>query len=214
MTGYKENSETESVTVELSDGSSLVGSILLGCDGIHSAVRRSMLTSLPTPVKDDPLHFCNVACWWGKTELKPDTEFFKALQATQKYSEDGSSFIWALGDGTHPGTFMCAPSGDTLMWAFLVQSLEEPKRKSDDLTRRGGVTLNEEAKSLLEFMVNDRGDLIRLALQGKPAAGITKVGLFDRKNLNLPYSNGRVALLGDSAHPQSPHGTRMQSSYY
>ncbi len=41
-------------------------------------------------------------------------------------------------------------------------------------------------------------------MQGTPASGITKVGLFDQKNLNLPYSNGRVALLGDSAHPQSP----------
>jgi 2-polyprenyl-6-methoxyphenol hydroxylase-like FAD-dependent oxidoreductase len=37
-----------------------------------------------------------------------------------------------------------------------------------------------------------------------PASGITKVRIFDRKNLNLPYSNGCVALLGDSAHPQSP----------
>ena len=89
-------------------------------------------------------------------------------------------------------------------WAFLVESLEEPHKKSDDLTRRGGVTLDEEAKSLLESMVKDCGDLIRLAVRGTPASGITKVRIFDRKNLNLPYSHGRVALLGDSAHPQSP----------
>jgi hypothetical protein len=95
----------------------------------------------------------------GKTELKPDTEFFKALQAMQHYS-DGSSFICALGGATHPGTFMCAPSGDTLMSAFLVESLEEPKKKSDDLTCRSGVTLNKEPKSLLEFMVKECRDLI------------------------------------------------------
>ena len=79
-------------------------------------------------------------------------------------------------------------------WAFLVESLKEPHKKSDDLTRRGGVTLDEEAKSLLESMVKDCGDWIRLAVRGMPASGITKVRIFDQKNLNLPYSNGRVAL--------------------
>jgi hypothetical protein len=55
---------------------------------------------------------------------------------------------------------MCAPSGDTLMSAFLVESLEEPKKKSDDLTCRSGVTPNKEPKSLLEFMVKECRDLI------------------------------------------------------
>jgi 2-polyprenyl-6-methoxyphenol hydroxylase-like FAD-dependent oxidoreductase len=129
VTGYEEHDETESVMVELSDGSNIVGSVLLGCDGIHLAVHRSMMTSLPAPVKDDPLHFCNTVCWWGKTELRADTEFFKALEATQEHLEEGSLFVWALGDGKHPGTFMCAPCGDTLMLEFLVESLEEPHKK-------------------------------------------------------------------------------------
>lgn len=122
---------------------------------------------------------------------------------TQK---DGSSFIWALGDHARPGGFMAAPSGDTFMWAFFMQSAEVPTvtKTSDDLTRRGGVTLEDEAKKLLEFIVKDRGELIRLAVSETPASGITKVGLFDRKNLNLPFSQGPVALLGDAAHPQSP----------
>lgn len=198
--GFEEDDETDSVTVKLSDGSSIVGSALLGCDGIHSAVRQSMIAP---PIKDE-LHFCNVVCWWGKIELKPDTGFYEAFAATQKHREDGASFIWALGDGSHPGSFMGAPGGDLFMWAFLLQSSDEPKKKSDDLTRRAGMTLNEEDKSLLEFIVKARGDLIRLAVKETPASVITKVGLFDRKNLNLPYSQGRVALLGDAAHPQSP----------
>ena len=59
VTGYEENDEMESVMVELSNRSNIVGSVLLGCDGIHLAVCQSMMTSLPAPVKDDPLHFCN-----------------------------------------------------------------------------------------------------------------------------------------------------------
>jgi 2-polyprenyl-6-methoxyphenol hydroxylase-like FAD-dependent oxidoreductase len=41
-------------------------------------------------------------------------------------------------------------------------------------------------------------------LQATPASATARVGLFDRENLNLPYVQGRVALLGDAAHPQSP----------
>merc|ERR1711935_1168856 len=39
-----------------------------------------------------------------------------------------------------------------------------------------------------------------------PAKDITEAGLFDRENLDLPYSSESklVALLGDAAHPQTP----------
>lgn len=45
-------------------------------------------------------------------------------------------------------------------------------------------------------------ELIKLT----PAKDITEAGLFDRENLDLPFSskNKLVALLGDSAHPQTP----------
>jgi len=203
VTGYEE--DESSVTVRLSNGSSLVGSALLACDGIHSAVRRCMISSLPKPVHDE-LHFCNIVCWWGKLDIKPGSDLHRALEATQKHKADGSSFIWSLGDHIQPGSFMVAPSGHTLMWAFFEQSTrsEVPTKKSNDLTRRGGVTLDDEAKSLLDYIVRDRCELIRLTVSETPASGITKVGLFDRKNLDLPFSQGRVALLGDAAHPQSP----------
>jgi hypothetical protein len=91
------------------------------------------------------------------------------------------------------------------MWAFFEQSTQVPTKQSNDLTRRGGVALDDEAKAdLLDSYVRDRGELIRLAVSETPASGITKVDLFDRQNLKLPYSLGRVALLGDAAHPQSP----------
>jgi 2-polyprenyl-6-methoxyphenol hydroxylase-like FAD-dependent oxidoreductase len=201
VTRYEDNEDC--VTVKLSDGSTIEGSALLACDGIHSAVRRCMMSSLPNSVKDE-LHFCNIICWWGKTILKPGSDLHKALDETQKHKAEGSTFIWALGDDARPGGFMGAPSGDTFMWAFLLQSSEPPTKTSNDLTRRGGVKLDKEEKNFLEFVVKDHGDLIRLAVSETPASGITKAGLFDRENLNLPYAQGRVALLGDAAHSQSP----------
>lgn len=202
VTGYEENDDKDCVAVKLSDGISIDASALLGCDGIHSSVRRSMMESLK--VKDE-LHFCNIICYWGKTTVEEGSELYEAFEATQKEHKDkGSTFVWALGGHRHPGCFMTAPCDDTLMWAFFVKSFKEPKKKSDDLTRRGGAKLDDEAKDLLEFITEDRSDLIRLIVKETPASSITQVGLYDRKNLHLPYTQGRVALLGDSAHCQSP----------
>ena len=203
VSSYYENDENDCVTVELMDGSTIEGSALLGCDGIHSAVRRCMMSSLPKAVKDE-LHFCDIVCWWGKVDIKPGTHFHKAFKATQKHEDEGPSFIWAIGDRNRPGSFMGAPTGRTFMWAFFEQSTQVPAKQSNDLTRRGGVTLDDESKGFLDSIVRNRGELIRLAVSETPASGITTVGVFDRKNLKLPYSHGRVVLLGDAAHPQSP----------
>merc|ERR1711862_749160 len=82
----------------------------------------------------------------------------------------------------------------------------------------GGGPLTEEEKARLFDFTNDgsntdsviRGmeglklleELIRLT----DAKNITEAGLFDRENLDLPFSSesNLVALLGDSAHPQTP----------
>merc|ERR1712157_663912 len=79
----------------------------------------------------------------------------------------------------------------------------------NDLVRRGGSVLTEEDKRRQleeEFLdkIMDDNKLVRLLVKDAPASGITRAGLFDRKNLNLPFADGRVALLGDAAHPQSP----------
>mmetsp|Transcript_35145 Transcript_35145/g.39970 ORF Transcript_35145/g.39970 Transcript_35145/m.39970 type:complete len:219 (-) Transcript_35145:231-887(-) len=46
--------------------------------------------------------------------------------------------------------------------------------------------------------------LLQLFIRETVASDITRAGFFDRANLQLPYVDGRVALLGDAAHPQSP----------
>eukprot|EP00747_Dinoflagellata_sp_TGD_P116549 gnl/TRDRNA2_/TRDRNA2_172412_c0_seq2.p1 gnl/TRDRNA2_/TRDRNA2_172412_c0~~gnl/TRDRNA2_/TRDRNA2_172412_c0_seq2.p1 ORF type:complete len:163 (-),score=21.28 gnl/TRDRNA2_/TRDRNA2_172412_c0_seq2:400-888(-) len=52
----------------------------------------------------------------------------------------------------------------------------------------------------------DRGDLITALIAGTPEESVTKVGLYDRQKLDQPFVSpgGRVALLGDAAHPQTP----------
>lgn len=198
LENYEE--EENQVTVELSDGSSLVGKALLGCDGINSRVRSCLNKD-----EEDPLKYLETTCYWGKCP----PEAISKDKATNKY--DTSTFVWLLGTNKVPGSFYVTPSNGKYLWVLGVKSDKPPSDTSDDLTRRGGGVLSETAKTELLNTFKDSGTMIDPVLEtmisGTPADQITEAGLFDRVNLDLPYSSpGKlVALLGDSAHPQSPY---------
>merc|ERR1712226_1588610 len=191
------------VEVNLSDGSSVKGLVLLACDGIHSAVRKHMHRNV-----NDDLNYCGQECWWGKTDVRPGSELDLELREIEKSSNiTGSCAISLVGSHKHPGIFFADQVGKmTYAWAYVLKQKNPPKaNQTDDLVRRGGTILTEEAKRHeLEASTSSRSKVLRLMIQETPASGITKAGFFDRKNLKLPFVDGRVALLGDAAHPQSP----------
>lgn len=191
------------VEVNLSDGSTIKGLVLLACDGIHSAVRKHMHRNV-----NDDLNYCGQECWWGKTDVRPGSDLDRELRKIEKSSNiTGSYAISLVGSHKHPGMFFAGPVGKmTYTWAYVLKQKNSPKaNQTDDLIRRGGKILTEEAKRHeLEASTSSRSKLLRLMIQETPASGITKAGFFDRKNLKLPFVDGRVALLGDAAHPQSP----------
>ena len=203
--GFEETAD--GVTVRLGDGSSIEGAALLGCDGIRSAVREGMrLGSRGRGAGRDELRFCSVNCWWGKVDLDDNPALRQELADTQPWGAEGSALVWLMGSSSKPGAFFGVPSGTgggVLMWAFFAYA-DAPPAQGGDLTQRGGVSLAESGKCELQAMVRDRCRLVQLAVGATGATSIVKVGLFDRDNLDLPYSSGRVALLGDAAHPQSP----------
>mmetsp|Transcript_30220 Transcript_30220/g.72533 ORF Transcript_30220/g.72533 Transcript_30220/m.72533 type:complete len:460 (-) Transcript_30220:1490-2869(-) len=192
--------EKDQVKVVLNDGSILVGKALLGCDGINSKVRSCMNED-----EEDPLQYLGTTCYWGKCP----PEAVKKGKDANKYDSD--TFVWLLGTKKVPGSFFVTPSNGMYLWVLGVAADNPPSDRSDDLTRRGGGVLSETAKTELLNTFNDSGTLIDPVLEtmisGTPANEITEAGLFDRVNLDLPYSSPgkRVALLGDSAHPQSPY---------
>ena len=184
------------VKVELSDGSKVDASALLACDGIHSAVRKHMFKDV-----DDSLNYCGQECWWGKTTVKAGSELDEELKRLP------STSMMIIGTKKMPGVFFSdevAPNEHA--WGYVLANKTPPAAKAtNDLTRRGGSVLTtEEKKREIDEVIADRSRVLQLMMQEPPANEITRAGFFDRKRLDLSYIDGRVALLGDSAHPQSP----------
>ena len=64
----KRGSETnEEVEIVTKDGKSMSCDILVGTDGVSSAVRKSLELPLASGQPAEP-HFCNIYCWWGTGE--------------------------------------------------------------------------------------------------------------------------------------------------
>ena len=193
------NEEQDKVKALLSDGSLLVGKALLGCDGINSKVRTCMNEG-----KEDELHYQGTTCYWGK--CPPEV----VLQHEETKIFDEKTFVWLLGTTKFPGSFFVTPSSGKYLW-ILGMAVDAPKNTSNDLTRRGGGVLSETAKSNLLHSFKESGvpvaPILERVISATPSDQITEAGLFDRINLDLPYSSpgNLVALLGDSAHPQSPY---------
>lgn len=107
-----------------------------------------------------------------------------------------------------PGAFFfsCPLNGSNHAWVYVVNNPTPPSsNRSGDLTRRGGSVVSEEDKQReLQLLLTGRSNVFRSIIEATPAANITRAGLFNRSNLELPHVDGRVALLGDAAHPQSP----------
>ena len=200
---YEEDAAKGVVTVTLSDGSKVKGRALLGSDGIHSEVRACLHAEM-----DDPLRFCGTNSFWGKCDSQgPGLQ--ELLKETQTFREVGMSFMWLLGTPNSPGTFFIIPMKDQIIWCFFEPAEQPPGNASDDLTRRGGCVMTQHSKSQLLDSVEKRPHFSALAqkvIEATPAEMITEAGIFDRQRLDLPFSSPAklVALLGDSAHPQSP----------
>eukprot|EP00667_Euglena_gracilis_P007550 EG_transcript_7622 len=210
--GYSQ--DAAGVTVQLRSGEVVRGCALLGCDGIHSAVRRQMFESFeplsvqpPLSAVPDTLKYLRITAWWGKCFLPAGSVVQQEVQRTQR-TFTGQGFVLGLGSYRHPGAFMGSSvsvpgsASDVFMWSFYVQVTQRPNQ-SDDLLRRGAI-VGPEVKAELEHLVGGLCPLIRHVVAATEPASISRVGLFHRARLDLPFTDGRVALLGDAAHPQTP----------
>jgi 2-polyprenyl-6-methoxyphenol hydroxylase-like FAD-dependent oxidoreductase len=178
----------ESVTVYTAEGGRLGCDLLIGADGLHSAVRRQIHPD------EGPLHYEGTMMWRGAVE-------------SEKIA-DGRTMVIA---GDHDVKFVTYPISERARrdgraltnWVAELRR-DRPRDIEDaDWTREG---TREFIESFREFMMRDMNIVSLMEATGT----ITEFPMVDRDPVDF-WTDGRVTLLGDAAHPMYPIGANGAS---
>ncbi|THH01139.1 hypothetical protein EW026_g1507 [Hermanssonia centrifuga] len=165
----------ESVTVKFENGAEETASFVIGCDGLHSNTRICLFG-------DEKADFTGLVQTGG-------------ICAIPKSMNAPPSMIDIFGNGTHMISY---PINDKqCVWAATRR---EPEAK--ETWRAMSIDNAEEFKKSSLYVEWDYGGGEMVKSTG--ASVIIKYGLYDRPELKR-WHKQRVCLLGDAAHPTSPH---------
>jgi salicylate hydroxylase len=179
--------QDEGLRVSFADGSSVDVNAVVGCDGVKSTVRQILLASTGANVQDFEPHFT------GKYAYRGLIPMGEAIGAAGEQVRDN---LIICGYGGHIVTFPI-DKGKTLN----VVAFTSPKNKRTEWTYGSQWVVPSTIDDVLEDFKH-WGEPVRklLGMVRKP----DKWGLFDHPPAKT-YCNGRMVMLGDSAHASTPH---------
>ncbi len=188
VTGYRKNDDGGvSARVESADGtaSEARGALLIGADGIHSAIRAQMHPDQP------PIHWGGAVMWRGTTQAKP--------------IRTGASFV---GLGTHRQRVVFYPISHPDPKRASRRSTGSPR--SPWTTPRAGSSAAGSARwASRTFAHHFDGwvwDWLDVPALIRGADGAYENPMIDRDPVPT-WRDGPVALMGDAAHPMYPTGS-------
>lgn len=167
--------EADQVAVRFADGTTETTDLLIGADGLRSAVRRGLLPTEPPP------RHAGVRAWQGVVSY-PGADV-----------PDGS-FVNTFGPGLWFVTYRIA--GDLVYWDGVVS--DQVARR--DLGRNAG--LGESGKAFLTRHFGDWPGAIPKLIDATPEDQLQPVDIADRDPVPR-WSTDRVTLVGDAAHPMT-----------
>lgn len=192
VTGYEKNTDG-SVTahVEHADGSrsDARGRLLIGADGIHSAIRAQMHPAQP------PIHWGGAVMWRGVTRAKP--------------MRTGSSFV---GLGTHRHRVVVYPIShpDPRTGLALINWIAEVTMDNTEGWKQTGWFRQVPVKEFAHHFDGWTYDWLDVPALIAGADGAYENPMIDRDPVPT-WVDGPVALMGDAAHAMYPTGSNGAS---
>jgi 2-polyprenyl-6-methoxyphenol hydroxylase-like FAD-dependent oxidoreductase len=192
VAGYRKNSDgAVTALVESADGvtSEVQGALLIGADGIHSAVRAQMHPTQP------PIHWGGAIMWRGTSWAKP--------------IRTGASFV---GLGTHRERIVFYPISppDPKTGLAMINWIAEVTMDNAEGWKQRGWFRQVAIEDFVHHFDNWMWDWLDVPALIKQADCAFENPMIDRDPVPT-WRDGPVALLGDAAHAMYPTGSNGAS---
>ena len=178
-TGFEQ--DAQGVTLRFADGSSARGAAAIGCDGIHSVLRRQLFP------QDGPPRYSGVNMWRGVTRWPPCLGGATMVRAG--WLATGKMVIYPI--RTH------ADGTQLVNWVFEI---ETPQYQQWDWNRKARV------EDFFAHVAGWKFGWLDIPAMLRAADMVLEYPMVDKDPLER-WTHGRVTLLGDAAHPMVPRGS-------
>ncbi|TNF89269.1 MAG: flavin-dependent oxidoreductase [Gammaproteobacteria bacterium] len=186
VSGYRNDASGVTIQIETGDRTfAETGSLLVGADGIHSAIRAQMYPDQP------PLHWGGAIMWRGTSQALP--------------VRTGASFV-GLGTHRHRVVFYPISPPDPETGLATINWIAEITEDNSEGWTKGDWNSRAEAEDVVaHFEGWDFGWLDVPALI-RSSREVLEYPMIDRDPIPS-WRDSNVALLGDAAHPMYPTGS-------